>query len=104
MSSREHALTASSGEIRFNVNHFVRVKLTDRGRKILRENYARDMGAMANKHPYLETTPDAEGWTRFQLWDLMREFGGSIGCGMNGPFETEIIIEMPQPPVQQTAA
>jgi hypothetical protein len=56
---------------RFNINHHVRVRLTDRGRSHLAR-----IGREAK-----------EEW---QLWDLMHTFGPVLSNGMPIPFETEI--------------
>lgn len=78
-------------DISTNVNFSVRVKLTDLGRKILRENDERLMG----KFPGLvigHVIAD-DGTYRTQLWSLMHDFGGHMFCGGRNPFDTEIVIE-----------
>ena len=68
--------------IPFNVNHNVRVRLTDYGRKILAND---PMGP----YPYTEV----DGWSTFQLWRLMELFGQYMFMGSPPvPFETEIMI------------
>ncbi len=76
-------------EIRFNVNHHCRVRLTPLGREIWRKTWEqidRD-GHMANK-------VDADGWLRQQLWEIMATLGPHLYNGGAVPFETEIILEI----------
>jgi hypothetical protein len=84
----------------FNLNHEVAVKLTEEGLDILRRNHDRlNAGYLfpGNKPGLLgEFRPpktDAEGWTRFQLWALMHEFGADILMGRPVPFETAIRLD-----------
>jgi hypothetical protein len=77
----------------FNANDYVFVKLTDRGRKILKENHEKLFaGPKATLYPYREPETCAEfsGYCKFQLWELMREFGPYLYNGCEVPFETEM--------------
>jgi hypothetical protein len=66
----------------FNINHYVWVKLTPHGRECAR--YRR-----------LTFTEDADGWSRWQLWELMNGFGSDLYMGHSRlPFETDIRIEV----------
>lgn len=79
--------------MRFNVNNHVRVKLTDYGRRVLRK-WHDDLYWRSEKPPeYHPPKEDADGWSRWQLWDLMSKLGPSISMSMAVPFETEIEIE-----------
>jgi hypothetical protein len=84
----------SAKEIRFNINHTVKVKLNDRGRKILKDNHDRlfsgyPVNAKPEYHPAKE---DDEGWSKWQLHSLMSSLGNHCFMGPVPPFETEIII------------
>jgi hypothetical protein len=68
--------------VEFNVNDHVQVKLTDEGRGVLR-------GA---RWPFTE---DADGWARFQMWELMQLLGPHIYMGFSLLFETTVRIETP---------
>lgn len=61
--------------ISFNTNNKVKVKLTDYGKSI-------DQNCKVDK----------EGFSSYQLWELMQIFGKYMYCGSEVPFETEIII------------
>lgn len=65
-----------------NINDNVYVRLTARGRSILLEN--------AQPVP----VPDADGYTRWQLWDLMQTFGKYLFNGSIVPFETDIALDV----------
>lgn len=78
---------------RFNINDRVRVKLTERGREVLRINHQRRYGSRATEFDTREVKEDADGWSEWQMWDLMHEFGGSMYNGCSVPFETWIGID-----------
>lgn len=84
--------------MRFNINNEVKVRLTDAGREAHRKNYEElktfglERLKAAEWHNYTPPKEDADGWSRWQLWDLMRQFGPHITHGMSTPFETEIEI------------
>lgn len=93
--------TSENRTIDFNVNHFVHVKLTDRGRQIHREDYdvsaehIRSRGGKPDE--YRAPVEDSEGWSRWQLWTLMNLFGNHIAMGLPLAFETSIRIDMTTP-------
>lgn len=76
----------------FNVNNYVRVRLTETGREKLRQWHKDLMGTMDG---YREPKEDADGWSRWQMWSLMQQLGWALGNGITAPFETTIIIETP---------
>lgn len=79
----------------FNVNMNVRVKLTDYGRRLHRENHEalyRNVGAEPSR--YRAPEEDADGWSTWQLWDLMHEFGKSLWNGARDiPFMLSIQLD-----------
>lgn len=74
-----------------NVNDHVKVKLTDHGRQILQDlhdhMYRNSLGAP----PYVPPE-EKEGWSTWQIWDLMSTFGPHIMMGRPVPFETTIDV------------
>jgi hypothetical protein len=79
---------------RFNVNEYVRVKLTEEGRAYHRKWYR-------TRYPMLEyRAPDEsdDGWSKWQLWSLMQEFGDGIYMGGPMPFSTTIEFAPPSRP------
>lgn len=77
-------------EVKFNINEHVRVKLTDVGRAWHREYM---LPFHTPDYPYKPPKEDAEGWSRWQLHDLMQIFGSKIAPGTDLMFETDIILE-----------
>jgi DNA-binding MarR family transcriptional regulator len=79
--------------MKFNVNNCVRVRLTDKGREILRQNHD---ALWKGRREYTPTvTEDEDGWSKWQLWALMQEFGPHMWLGGVVPFETEIEVLAP---------
>lgn len=80
----------------FNVNHYVRLRLTDEGRRIHRANYDGLMSGMPSHVrdtiPYVPPETDAEGWSKFQMWDAMRIFGPWMAMTARNPFDLTIDI------------
>lgn len=81
----------------FNINETVLVKLTDHGRSVRAREHARWTAEAGVKLEYHPPKEDAEGWSSWQLWSLMREFGPHIYMGGPLCFETAIRIVPPQP-------
>jgi hypothetical protein len=74
--------------MKFNINDYVRVKLTDHGRKILDDQHTEFKKVMPSAEPIHK--PDEDGWCKFQLWELMSIFGQHLYNGCQIPFETTI--------------
>jgi hypothetical protein len=64
-------------DLLFNVNDYAYVKLTPVGQRILSSKS-------------VSFTKDGEGWSKWQLWELMSIFGGHLRNGCDVPFETTI--------------
>jgi hypothetical protein len=69
--------------IPFNLNSYVRVKLTDHGKEILARQAYPDF-----------RDADANGLTKFQAWELFEYFAHNVHLGCDLPFETTIQIEL----------
>lgn len=70
----------------FNINHVVRVQLTESGRAIHRE-----VSTINSAYKFRPIVEDAEGWSEWILWVLMRTFGDQCFNGqVDPPFKTEI--------------
>lgn len=80
--------------IKFNISEFVRVKLTEHGIKILREQFDELHQWMPSVFKEFQPPEqDAEGWSEWQLWKLMRAFGGdNMTQGSPNAFATDIEI------------
>lgn len=77
----------------FNVNDYVRVRLTDLGRKIHRAEFDELNDKFESKMDYTPPNEDKDGWSRWQMHHLMRIFGLELFVGLDVPFEPNIIIE-----------
>jgi len=78
--------------IPFNINDQIRVKLTDHGRKIHREQFEelRAFCKKTSEWKYVPPAEDENGWSSWQLWCLIDLFGAHVGMGCQSPFETNI--------------
>lgn len=82
----------------FNINNYVKVKLTEEGLKILKSQYnemLKQMAPQARKSmgPFKPPKVDKNGYSEFQLWGLMQHFGSYMFNGnMNPPLELTIKI------------
>lgn len=74
----------------FNVNHYVRVRLNDHGRNIHRDYWKPHTDALG--HVYHPPEEDADGWSKWQMWELMQLYGQHMRNGSNVPFNLEIEI------------
>jgi repressor LexA len=80
----------------FNINDYVKVRLTDVGRQLHRKNWEDIIPETPLKieflNKYQPPSEDNNGWSEWQMWDLMSEFGRYMYLNCNPPFETEIEI------------
>lgn len=76
----------------FNINHHVRVKLTDAGRAWHRKRHA-EWFANAPHIKYTPPVEDVDGWSRWQMHTLMETFGDGVGMGRDLLFETTIELD-----------
>jgi hypothetical protein len=79
----------------YNVNDYVYVKLTAKGREILNKKikFKTTLLAMQGVESAFEMYPDSQefsGYTRFQMWELMSIFGEHCFLGAENCFETEM--------------
>lgn len=79
----------------FNINSYVKVKLTDHGRDVLRKDHDTfwETHRPGYEMPYTPPEEDEQGYSRWQLWDLMHRLGQHIAFGRNLVFETNIFFE-----------
>ena len=79
----------------FNLNNHVRVKLTAEGRNVVKRDFESTCGVgRATQANYKAVAPkeDAEGWSEWKLWELMRMFGPHLNLGVLDVMGTEIEI------------
>ena len=80
--------------MKFNINHTVKVKLTEVGIAELERQHKELQAALPSVGDFDANAwkGDEDGYNKFQLHDLMARFGHMLYCGSTCPFETEIII------------
>lgn len=78
---------------RLNINDWVWVRLTARGRDIDRAAHERLRAVAPSIGPY--TSDEKGGWSRWQLYRLMYAFGEDCCIGADLPFEAEISLVDP---------
>jgi hypothetical protein len=78
---------------KFNINATVKVKLSERGKQIHREEWECVFGNNPN-FTYSPPQEDEEGYSKWQMWSLMEMFGSYCGLGFDLPFHTDILIEL----------
>ena len=63
--------------MKFDINDHVWIRLTDKGREILREDHRR-LNAMfphLTDHGYDGVPAEVKGWSKWQMWKIMKDFG-----------------------------
>lgn len=75
----------------FNLNEDVYVRLTERGRQILRDNHAEAFRVASRRPDYVEPKEDEQGFSKWPLYMLFQQFGTEMVLGNHPlPFDTEI--------------
>jgi hypothetical protein len=79
-----------------NINEYVKVKLTDKGIKILRDQYE-ELNQMIQTNGGKDLgdfrlNVDEEGYTKMQMHEFMTTFAPHMHMGLDLPFEANIII------------
>ncbi len=78
--------------MKFNINHEVKVRLTNVGRNVLKKQDEDMKKKYDFKKFHSMPQEDEEGWSTWQLWNLMQTFGSELYNGCQVPFETTIEI------------
>ena len=82
----------------FNLNSDVFVRLTPEGRHIHKRSHDELNTHIHHVSPKVKTAmyerpeEDEDGWSKWQLWELMSSFGEHIYNGCRPPFELNIRI------------
>ena len=75
-------------EFKFNMNNSVKVKLNDIGRVELKRQHDELYSDLKLNKEYVEKNTDSDGYSSFQMHDLMHKFGHMMVMGFETPFET----------------
>jgi hypothetical protein len=84
----------TAGLLRFNTNDSILIKLTTLGLAIMREEHRALAAKLPQMGEFEAPKTDEHGYSRMQLWVVMRTFGPHITMGGRAPFETTIAIPM----------
>ena len=87
-------------EIKFNLNWYIKVKLTDAGFKHWKQvddrMYATLSKSLRDEHTkpieHYKTKQDADGYVKMQAWEFMQYFGETIVFGTVPVFSPDIIL------------
>ena len=82
-------------EFKFNMNNSVKVKLNNIGRAELKRIHDELYSDLKIKKEYIEKNTDCNGYSSFQMHDLMNTFGHMMVMGCKTPFET-LSIKIPE--------
>lgn len=86
---------SNTERIPFNLNHKIRVRLTELGRSHLYKRHCAIYQSSPELVPYNPPT-EVDGWAEFQLWDFIGKFGAFCQTpGLVLPFhpDIELVIE-----------
>ncbi len=75
-------------EFKFNMNNSVKVKLSDIGHSELKRQHDALYADLNIDKEYVKRNTDSDGYSSFQMHDLMNTFGHMMVMGHQTPFET----------------
>lgn len=83
--------------MKFNLNNYVQVKLTEKGKQVLNQKIDNDL-AILNRYGIDTSTYDRsepqDGYWKFQLWEVMQIFGPYMKQGLENVIEMDIVLEV----------
>jgi len=82
-------------DVRFNINHYARVKLTEQGLRAYAERQANENMRLRKYRP-LNPANTPDGYWRAQAWEIIQFLGPVCGLGMGPLVDCEIIFEVPE--------
>jgi len=80
--------------IKFNINEYVHVQLNKSGLDEIKKQHDKLKKSFPNLSCLKMPEEDDNGWSKWQMHDLMSTFGNVITMGMEPPFNTNIRIEV----------
>lgn len=78
--------------MKFNINDYVKVKLNKVGVDELKRQHVELKANFPKLDDFIEPKTDDEGYSKFQLHELMNRLGHLCILGFEPPFDTEIEI------------
>lgn len=79
-------------KLAMNLNEKVWIRVTPRGKTIWDE-YEKRWADMLTIEPRPLPPVDADGWSEWQLWEVMKTFGQYMVMGLDPPIEMTIQIK-----------
>ena len=79
-------------DTKFNINEYVKVKLKKSGLAELKRQGDELRKTFPKLDEYVPPKIDKDGYSKFQLHDLMQRLGHLCTLGFEPPFDTEIIF------------
>lgn len=79
--------------VEFNINNCVSVRLTDEGRAELKRQHESINLQLNGRLGEWKGVSETDGWSRWQMWDLMNRFGHMLSLGRVMPFDTVIKLD-----------
>lgn len=77
----------------FNINNYVRIKLTPLGMKILKEKHKELRKYDKGVGKFVPSEQDEDGYCSMQLWQVMAIFGAYMNAYDDAPFNMDIRID-----------
>ena len=78
--------------LKFNINGYVKVKLNTVGLDEMKRQHKELKKNFPNLPEFKEPSVDEDGYSKFQLYDLMNSLGHLCTLGSEPPFDIEIIL------------
>lgn len=79
-------------ELKFNINGYVKVKLNDSGITELKRQHKKLSESFPKLGEFKSPKVDDDGYSKFQMHDLMLRLGHLCQLGFEPPFDANIII------------
>lgn len=96
--SRGSSVRHDGGEMKqfveFNINDYVKVKLTGHGVDCLKKNYDDLVSQGMYAYGYTAPKVDENGYSKFQMWSLMQDLGPYIQMSAKPVFSGLMMIEV----------
>ena len=81
----------------FNLNSYIKVKIYDKGYEFMAKNHNKYLGRIPNwvekKAQDFKDKADENGYTKFQAWAFIEEFGEITSLSRHGYYSIDIRIE-----------
>ena len=79
---------------RTNISSYVEVKLTEHGKRVLEDRHKKFWANTGLCPSYCHPAEDIDGYSRWQLWVLMQDFGPHIGLAKEPMFECDVFVDV----------